>query len=126
MKTIDPSRKANAPQVPKKCIGRLPYFPTNRIEARSNPPVTSRPIPNFDRPYFLGRCSTTFSPIFLNPAHFASNGMYRCISPYTSILFTTFTLYAFSPQLKSCNFIFETRAVNQLKNLEGAVLEMGS
>src|SRR5450432_4126128 len=114
------------PQVPKRCMGLLPYLPTNMIDARSSPPVIRRPTPNFETPYFLAWWSTTFSPIFLKPAHLAINGIYRCISPYTSIFFTTFFRYAFKPQLKSCNLIFDTLEVTQLKNREGRVLDMGS
>src|SRR5690349_12439437 len=114
------------PQLPKKCIGRFPNLPTNKIEARSRKPFMNLSIPNFEVPYFLARCSTTFSPIRLNPDHFAITGMYRCISPYTSIFFTTFSLYAFSPQLKSCNLMPVVFVVTQLKNLEGIVLLIGS
>ena len=59
-------------------------------------------------------------------AVFAICGIYRCISPYTSILFTSSFLYAFNPQLKSCNSIPVICAVVQLKNLEGIVFEIGS
>src|SRR5579871_2313741 len=126
MLSTKPSKKKKAPHVPNKCIGLLPYLPTNKIEARSNPPVINLPVPNFDLPYLRALCATTFSPIFLKPDHFASKGIYLCISPYTSMLFTTFNLYAFNPQLKSCNFILDTFEVNQLKNFEGRVFEIGS
>src|SRR6195952_3795682 len=103
-------------------MGFFPNLPMNMIEARSRKPFTKRVQPNFVTPYFLGRCSTTFSPIFLKPAHFASMGTYRCISPYTSMLFTTFLLYDFKPQLKSCNFILLMLLAAALNNLLGIFL----
>ena len=39
------------------------------------PILTKRSHPNLVIPYFLARCSTIFSPIFLKPAHFARIGM---------------------------------------------------
>src|SRR5438105_14265934 len=121
---INPNRKTSVPHKPKKCMGFLVNLLTKIMDIRSRNPFTNRSQPNLVMPYFLGLCSTTFSPIFLNPAHFAITGMYRCISPYTSILFTTFSLYAFNPQLKSCNLIFDTLLVTQLKNREGIVFVM--
>jgi hypothetical protein len=38
-KTKKPRTEKNAPHVPKKCMGRLAYFPTNTMDARSRPPV---------------------------------------------------------------------------------------
>ena len=70
-----PARKKRVPHSPKKCMGRLANFPTNEIDTRSRKPLTNRLNPNFDWPYFLCWCVTTFSPIFLKPAHFASTGM---------------------------------------------------
>src|SRR5690348_18500366 len=94
-----PKTKNNVPYKPKKCIGLLLKRPTKVSIDKSRKPLINLSHPNFVTPYFLGRCSTTFSPIFLKPAHFASTGILRCISPYTSMLFTTFFLYAFKPQL---------------------------
>src|ERR1700748_3037634 len=111
----EPNKKNNVPYKPKKCIGLLLKRPTNVSVERSRKPLINLSQPNFVTPYFLGRCSTTFSPIFLKPAHFASTGILRCISPYTSILFTTFLLYAFKPQLKSCSFICEILLAAALK-----------
>src|SRR5256885_4883127 len=114
-----PAKKESVPHNPKKCIGRLENFPTNVMESMSRKPLINLLHPNFDFPYLRGRCSTTFSPIFLKPAHFASTGIYRCISPYTSMPFTVRLLYAFNPQLKSCRRIPETALVMALKNFEG-------
>src|SRR5689334_5727307 len=117
-----PIKKNKVPHSPKKCMGRFENFPTNVMDMRSRNPLTNRSQPNLETPYLRGRCSTTFSPIFLKPAHFASTGMYRCISPYTSMLFTTFLLYDLRPQLKSCNCIPDIPRVTALKNLEGIFL----
>src|SRR5690606_3016512 len=114
-----PKKNDKVPHKPKKCMGRLPNLPTNMMDARSRNPFTKRSHPNLVTPYLRARCSTTFSPIFLKPDHLASMGIYRCISPYISMLFTTFFLYAFKPQLKSCSFIPELFLAAALNNFDG-------
>src|SRR5690554_1893886 len=49
-------------------------------------------------------------------------GMYRCISPYTSMEWTTLLRYALSPQLKSWRGIREIFRAAQLNNFEGRFL----
>src|SRR5437870_2621065 len=114
-----PRRKDIVPQRPKKCMGFFPNFPTNMMEPRSRKPLTKRSQPNLVTPYFRARCSTTFSPILLITAHITRIVMYLYISPYISMLFTTFLLYDFKPQLKSWSLIFELLLAAALNNLEG-------
>ena len=73
----------------------------NHSVIRSRYPFTNRLIPNLLTPCSRLRCCTTFSPIFVNPAFFAKNGIYRCISLNTSMFFTTSRRYAFNPQFMS-------------------------
>ncbi len=77
------------PKNPKRCIGRLPNFDKNQMVIRSKKPLIKRFIPNLVTPYFRAWCATTFSSILVNPAFLANTGMYRCISPCTSIFFIT-------------------------------------
>jgi hypothetical protein len=71
-----PKRNIMVPHTPKKCMGFLPNLETKKIVNKSRNPLINLEIPpNLVEPYFLARCCTTFSPIFLNPAHFAITGI---------------------------------------------------
>ena len=64
-----PTMKFINPIEPKKCIGRLLKREINITDIKSSGPRIKRSIPNFDTPYLRSWWSTTFSPMFLNPAH---------------------------------------------------------
>src|SRR6056297_3835151 len=103
-------------------MGLRPNLDTNQIVIKSKKPLMKRSAPNFVEPYFLAWCCTTFSVMSKKPAFLAKTGIYRCISPETSMVFTTLWLKALSPQLKSCNFTPEVFRAAQLNNLEGMFL----
>src|SRR5690554_6526576 len=105
--------------MPKKCIGFLPNLFRNQRVTRSRYPLKNLLDPNLLFPCLRAWCCTTFSPILVNPAFFANTGIYLCISLYTSMLLARGFEYAFSPQLKSCNFIPETILAVALNNLDG-------
>src|SRR5690554_1332292 len=70
-----PDKKDTEPKDPKKCMGFFLYLFTNETEIRSRNPLKKRSMPNLVYPYFLGLCSTTFSPILLKPFHLAISGI---------------------------------------------------
>ena len=76
-----PTRNISVPRLPKKYIGERPKCVMNSTVIKSRYPFTVRSRPNFEQPYLRARWSTTFSPMRLNPACLARNGMKRCISP---------------------------------------------
>src|SRR5690606_18846279 len=95
---------------------------TNQTVIRSKKPLMNRSAPNLVDPYFRAWWWTTFSEILVKPAFLANTGMYRCISPDTSMVLTTSPSKALSPQLKSCNLTPEVVLAAQLKSLEGMFL----
>ena len=119
-----PMVSIKAPKAPKRCIGRFPNLEKNQSVSKSKKPWVKRSAPNFVLPYLRGWCCTIFSPIFVNPALLANTGMYRCISPVTSMFFTTSFLYALSPQLKSFNWTPEVFLAAQLNILDGKFLNI--
>jgi hypothetical protein len=60
----------------------------------------------------------------MNPSFFANTGMYLCISPLTFTVLITSFLYAFNPQLKSCNLSPDVFLAAALNNLDGMFFVM--
>jgi hypothetical protein len=62
-------------QVPNKCMGLFPYLPTNIMEARSSPPVISRPHQTWIH-HISWHDALPLSPIFFESCPFAIKGIY--------------------------------------------------
>ncbi len=95
----------SVPMDPNRCMG---FFPkrvikpiVNKIEVSFNESVEAI----FCNAIFPRLVFYNFFSDFSEPCFFCKHWNITCISPKTSILFTTSFLYALSPQLKSCSLI---------------------
>ena len=68
---INPKRKDKTPKDPKKCIGLFLNLYTKLTDSKSKNPLIYLSIPNLVTPYLRLLWLTSFSPILLNPFHFA-------------------------------------------------------
>lgn len=115
-----PKRKQSVPYKPKKCIGLLPKRPMNARVSRSRKPLINLFQPNFVTPYFLGLCSTIFSPIF-KTRQFREH---RNITVHFTVhfhAFYNFIFICFEATIKIVEFYARRSARNGIKNFRGKI-----
>ncbi len=119
MLTTIPIKNANVPHNPKKCMEafyQTCFYKHNRSQVEKT--LMKRSQPNLQ----CHICARDAHHFFANfkPCPFCQYGYIAMHFAIHFILFTTFFLYDFSPQLKSCSFIFDMPG-NGVKKFRGNI-----